>query len=248
MKLLSAGILALVVGGLAPSAHADVPQPTQKAWLAHTPAPPPVAKPESMRGTLVRSFAATALLAGLGAAALVLHKRRVAHPMRGASVSVNVLGTTKIGPKAYAVVVSVAGQRLLLGVTDSSVAQLALLDDPLSAEALASERAPRTRYEEPFDYGVPQGTESDEPAPRAAAAAVAAQVTIPNTAPFRELLSRWSQQKMPTKRSPEELDSAASLIAETTRDVFVSHSNGAGTRSIEGQAKGLAARLQGRGA
>lgn len=244
MKTLSAGILALVVGGLAPSAHADVPSPAQKAWLAHTPAPP-VAKPESTRGTLVRSFAATALLAGLGAAALVLRKRRVAHPMRGASVPVNVLGTTKVGPKAYAVVVSVAGQRLLLGVTDNAVAQLAVLDDPLSAETLASERAPKTRYDEPFDYGVPQGLGSDEPAPRAA---LAEAVTIPNTAPFRELLGRWSQQKGPAKRTPEELDSAASLIAETTRDVFVSQSSASGTRSIEGQAKGLAARLQGRGA
>jgi flagellar biogenesis protein FliO len=287
------GILALVVGTLAPlPAHADTPTAAPKAWLAHPMAhPAPVAKPAVSSGAIVRSCAALMLLGGLGAAALVLRKKRLQNPTLGMTLKVDVLGSTRIGPKAHAVVVAVAGQRLLLGVTDATVQRLATLDDSLAdydaADDPEADDAPvRRRSERPgnaaaiearfgvrpaddaaariearFRGGRPVFAEAAKGSPRrpadveapaiAKARKALAEANAANPAPapsagsFRDIFAKWSRPV--TKEKGAATESAAYAIAESTQDVFSANGGSAdGRRSIEGQAKGLAARLQGR--
>jgi flagellar biogenesis protein FliO len=298
------GILALVVGTLAPlPANADTPNPAPKQWLAHPTAhPAPAASPSVSGGAVVRSCAALLLLAGLGAGALVMRKKRLENPTLGMTLKVDVLGSTRIGPKAHAVVVAVAGQRLLLGVTDATVQRLATLDDPLAdydpaddpeadeppvrrqsanlfddAPAKADTRQSRTRADDAaakiearFRSGdaLSAGRTAKAEAPaiakaRRALAATNAKVEPHATASsFRDIFAKWSR---PTKEKGLPTDSAAYAIAESTEDVFSASGRSGDTgratppgvpqrltppgvpqRLIEGQAKGLAARLQGK--
>jgi len=71
-----------------------------------------------------------ALVAALGGVAYYAQRRR--RPVLAGAPKKEqprVLGSTRIGPKATAVVVEIAGKRILLGVTEHSVNNLAWLDD-----------------------------------------------------------------------------------------------------------------------
>src|SRR5882724_7126614 len=87
------------------------------------------------------------LLLGVGAvggAALYLKRRGKVEGTRAvAKQRLSVLSSTRIGPKAHAVVISVAGRQMLLGVTDSSVKRLAFIDE------LEDEETEREREREP---------------------------------------------------------------------------------------------------
>jgi flagellar biogenesis protein FliO len=71
-----------------------------------------------------------ALVATLGGIAYYARRRKQAAPAAATKKEQpRVLGSTRIGPKATAVVVEIAGKRILLGVTEHSVNNLAWLDD-----------------------------------------------------------------------------------------------------------------------
>ena len=70
------------------------------------------------------------LVSGLGGVAYYARRRRQqASAPAQAKQQLRVLGSTRIGPKASAVVVEVGGKRILLGVTEHAVNNLAWLDD-----------------------------------------------------------------------------------------------------------------------
>jgi hypothetical protein len=73
-----------------------------------------------------------------------------------------VLGSTRIGPKASAVVVEVAGKRILLGVTEHAVNNLAWLDDEASQaaderEVSSTHATPAARSSLPPEAAGPSG-------------------------------------------------------------------------------------------
>ena len=70
------------------------------------------------------------VLGALGGATLYFKRRGktgIKEPL--AQSRLRVLSSTRIGPKAHAVVITVAGRQMLLGVTDSSVKRLAFIDE-----------------------------------------------------------------------------------------------------------------------
>ena len=256
MRILTAGILALAVCALSPArALADAPpdpDSAPKPWLAQRAAPAPELAP-SKGPVVVRSLAATALLAGLAAAALLLRKRRSPIAALASDFRVDVLGTTRIGPKAHAVVAAVTGRVLLLGVTDGSVERLAWLDDVERDDDDADRDHDRDRRRRlptgPMDPSASDAVRrrmDPHPVEQAARrAAPAAPPIEPAGSTFKDLLARWTKAEQKRETAPS---NAASVLAQATEDVFdrSTRPTGPGERAIEGQARGLAARLQGR--
>ncbi|HEX6272400.1 MAG TPA: flagellar biosynthetic protein FliO [Polyangiaceae bacterium] len=123
-----AGALAL---GVAPSlAHAEpAPRPADTAWLRKAP-PKPAPKVETKPAlSPFRVGAMLTLVAALGGVAFYARRKRAGLPgKKSENARLNVLSSTRLGPKAHAVVSEVAGKRLLLGVTHQSVSVLAWLD------------------------------------------------------------------------------------------------------------------------
>jgi flagellar biogenesis protein FliO len=99
------------------------------------------------------TLGAVVIVLGLGVAAFVLHqKRRKLLPIAASESKLDVLSSSRIGPKAYAVTAHVGGRVMLLGVTDHTVTHLCWIDQP-DPEGLAppeAELRPR-EVEEPLD-------------------------------------------------------------------------------------------------
>jgi flagellar biogenesis protein FliO len=136
--------LGALAGSLvAPAAHGEpATPPAQKAWLrAASPKPPaPVAAKPVLSPLRVGSM--LALVAGLGGFAFYARRRRSGAPDKASVERLDVLSSTRLGPKAHAVVTRVSGKRLLLGVTEQSVTVLAWLDsEPPHTETAALEVA-----------------------------------------------------------------------------------------------------------
>jgi flagellar protein FliO/FliZ len=215
-------ILALA-GSLSAAAAAAEPAPARPAktsatssrpWLRPTaPSKAPSAAPASAgkRGLLFGGVVLVAIVAGV-----LYHRRRknTPAPVRQRS-RIQVLGSSQVGPKARAVVVSAGGRLMLLGVTDQSVVKLAWLG---SAEAAAEE--------------APAVASRHEPEPAIEPAALIRKNG------FRELFS----DALGIGLEPKAEQSAAAEIARQTTDRFESSSR---PKRIEGQAAGLIARLEG---
>jgi len=125
---------------------------TLRPWLrAAKPAAAVIAAPAAERASPWRALAVLLVLGSLCGAALVLRKKRMAQAVLPESATrVRVLSSARIGPKANAVVAEVGGRVMLLGVTDTSVARLAWLDNE------AGRRAPDARgSSEPSPERVP---------------------------------------------------------------------------------------------
>jgi len=73
------------------------------------------------------------LVACFGGVAWYAKKKRQGATPATQKSGLRVIGTTRVGAKASAVVVEVSGKRLLLGVTDQNVSTLAWLDDEPNA-------------------------------------------------------------------------------------------------------------------
>lgn len=266
---------ALLVSGLALSAlflsvdlraAEPVPKPkpaaaADRAWL-RTPAPkPPVAAapsgPSRWRVVLM-----TALVLGLGGAAVYIRRqRRVV--VRAVRSELTVLTSTRVGPKAQVVAVSVSGRKLLLGVTDSHVSSLGWLDSEPEGDAVAPDdelpaEAPAAASRAALEP--PRGTVEASSAAaaritRALRTAQQADTTPPRR--FRDAL-RGALGKADARGSQD----PAVLLASATEDVVSTR----GVRAdepgpsrvaapagapdmvdIEGQARGLVLRLQKRG-
>jgi flagellar biogenesis protein FliO len=110
----------------APPAVATLPVPAAAtaappAWLR---APAKKQEPVAAKAGMspVRVGLMLAVVAGIGASALYARRRRrSAVGPSGQPLRLEVLASTRLGPKAHAVVATVAGRRMLFGVTDHSV-------------------------------------------------------------------------------------------------------------------------------
>jgi flagellar biogenesis protein FliO len=215
----------------APStARAPAGQGAGPSWLAQRPTPkPPVAGGTGLPSTS-RLIGLVLVVVSLGGAALYLKRRtrvegrRVTAPKRLAVVS-----STRIGPKAHAVVISVAGRQMLLGVTDASVKRLAFIDE-LEEDAEELEREPARRGS---PLGVSRGsalpTRSATPEPAA-----------------RGAFSSMLKTAFKKREVPEVMD-AASILAAETQDTVAGKPVAPSARmlDVEGQAQGLIRRLSG---
>jgi flagellar biogenesis protein FliO len=174
------------------------------------------------------------VLGTLGAATLYFKRRgRGPEPKHTPSPKrLSVVSSTRIGPKAHAVVISVAGRQMLLGVTDSSVKRLAFIDE-IEEEEREQEREPARRV----------GTS----ALRGAAIAVRTVTPEPVKPGFAELL-KTAFGKRPGTSAPEA--DAASILAAETQDTVggkrvVPTTTNERMLDVEGQAQGLIRRLSG---
>ncbi|HEY2407722.1 MAG TPA: flagellar biosynthetic protein FliO [Polyangiaceae bacterium] len=239
-RILCAGLL--VCGLLFLSARSQASdgapgEPAQRAWLAGVPGHKPASIASAPRPNMTRSWLALGVAALLGGLAFYL---RSAKPKARRAVVANlrVLSSTKLGARASLVIVDVSGQKLMLGVTDASVNKLGWLDAP-EAEDDAEDHLPEPRA-----------------LVRPRLVTPSAQVAIQEKADgpgagrsFRTLL------KSALGGRDKAADSAAVAIAAQTRDTFTrsgarplaratSSSRGVMV-DVEGQARGLLARLGG---
>lgn len=235
-KRAAAGLLTFCACALSPArAFANSPDAgaDSPSWLAHRAgsATPAEARP-STGPVMVRSLAAIALLAGLGATALFVRKRRgsgLLAPVVRNDFRINVLGSTRVGPKAHAVVASVAGRVLLLGVTDNAVQKLAWLDggpalgdEELELEgsfdARADVRMPNAKAPTPAASRMATDEPPESTAPVTGRAKVAVVAPPAPTGTFRDLLSRFTKQE--EQREKSGISSPAAILAESTEDVY----------------------------
>jgi flagellar biogenesis protein FliO len=138
--LAALSVLGLVLATSVAGAEPAAPKPAPTPWLRKAspkPAPAvetkPALSPYRVGGMLT-------LVAALGGFAFYARRRRAGSPGKVSTERLSVLSSTRLGPKAHAVVTHVSGKRLLLGVTDHSVSVLAWLDsEPARAEAASVE-------------------------------------------------------------------------------------------------------------
>lgn len=229
---------ALLVAAEAP-APAPAPAPVAAApgkppsWLAPRSAPKPAATGRSAIPSIGRMIGLLLVLGTLGGATLYFKRRssgksvtkRVAPKSR-----LSVVSSTRIGPKAHAVVISVNGRQMLLGVTDASVKRLAFIDE-VEEEERELEREPARR-----SPAVTRG------------AAIAVRTVSPEPAKpgsFSELLKTAFG-----KREPAREQDAASILASETQDSVggkpvAGNPGNVRMLDVEGQAQGLIRRLSG---
>jgi len=225
----------------APTA-APVPAPPvakPPTWLAKRPAPKAAATGKSAMPSTGRLLGLLLVMGSLGGAVLYLKRRGRPDAKRAAlPQKLAVLSSTRIGPKAHAVVISVAGRQMLLGVTDSSVKRLAFIDEVEEDE--------REREREPLLGREPARRAAAQAASRGAAIAVHTVSPSPAKAgSFADLLKTAF-----SKRAPEPETDAASILAAETQDSVggkpVSGNPGnVRMLDVEGQAQGLIRRLSG---
>ncbi|HEX2874282.1 MAG TPA: flagellar biosynthetic protein FliO [Polyangiaceae bacterium] len=204
------------------------------SWLAPKPAPKAAATGRSAVPSFGRMLGAVLVLGTLGIASLYFKRRGKGETKRVPSPKkLSVVSSTRIGPKAHAVVISVAGRQMLLGVTDSSVKRLAFIDEIEEEEReLEREREPARRP-------------ASQAALRGAAIAVRTVTAEPVKPGFSDLLKAAFG-----KREPAPATDAASILAAETQDtvggkaVAPSPSN-VRMLDVEGQAQGLLRRLSG---
>ena len=203
------------------------------SWLAARPAPKPVASGRSAIPSLGRMIGLLLVLGTLGIATLYFKRRGGAEAKRAPSPKrLSVVSSTRIGPKAHAVVISVAGRQMLLGVTDASVKRLAFIDE-IEEDEREQEREPARRV--------------GSAALRGAAIAVRTVTPEPVKPGFADLL-KTAFGKRPVASPPE--TSAAAILASETQDTVGGKpvsGNPASVRmlDVEGQAQGLIRRLSG---
>lgn len=202
--------------------------PRAPNWLASRPAPKPQATGRSSLPSTGRILGLLLVVGSLGGAAFYLKRRTRADSKRALPPQrLAVLSSARIGPKAHAVVISVAGRQMLLGVTDASVKRLAFID-----EVEDEQREP-----EPARRANPPNT--------VAARVRAAAPETARAGSFTDLLKTAFGQ-----RPPVQSVDAASILARETRDLVggkpaVPAAPNVRMLDVEGQAQGLVRRLSG---
>ena len=146
-QYVSAALFGAGIALAAASAHADEgPDASVKgpSWLAPHSGPKlahPVASGPSVG--LGRSMGVLLLTSVLGGTALYLRSRKN-KPAKARPAQLRVLGSTKLGGRANLVLAEVAGRKILLGVTDSSVRKLGWLEPDAEEEELLAPAATPT--------------------------------------------------------------------------------------------------------
>jgi flagellar biogenesis protein FliO len=244
--------VSLAASASAQSASADPQAPdastdnTPRSWLAQRGArtSSDAASPTKSSPTLSRTLLGLLLLASVIGGAVYVRRRRLTASVASPAIKLEVLASTRISPKAHAVVASVGGRVMLLGVTDQSVRRLAWIS-PRRLERRAEPKTDRARETAEPEHPL-RAAIDEQPVRTPAAPAKPAAAPKTNEKPFRELLTRALGRS--NDPAPAAADSAL-LIAETTRDHFERRSAPANeareARFVEGQAAGLSARRRG---
>ncbi len=181
------------------------------------------------------TLGALIILLGLGGAAIALHfKRQKTLPISKHESRLDVISSSRIGPKAYAVTAHVGGRVMLLGVTDHNVTLLTWLDADGGEDAAApeeGERADEADEDLADDY---PGSALRQSATPAGAGARPSSInpkkpfaTSHDLKRFQEVLRGAIHLKteLPLLRGPlSGPPSAASTLAAQTTDVVVSRS------------------------
>lgn len=223
----SVTLLALTVQWADPGVLLAAPEKPAKAgaersWLRDTPKQNAAAAPAPSE--IWRGVAALVVLAGLALVAFKVKRRRERPQLRAQNSNIKVLSTSRLGPKAHLNVVEVNGRALLLGVTEGSVRHLAWLDEIESPRPIESD------LYDPF---------GDPPLPAQHGLAVSSSQPANENGGgglFRQVLGGLLGGEL---RSPAE-----TLALDTEDTVSMSgRAPAQPTRSVEGQAAGLAARF-----
>lgn len=216
------------------------------AWLA-----PRSEKPHAVTGGpsvgLGRSMGVLLLTAVLGGCALYLRSKKKPQVTGKVVQQLRVVSAAKLGPKAQLVLADVGGRKILLGVTDSTVNKLGWIEPDEEEEASQISVRPRTVLVGDLSRPAARTVVTE-----AAAAPQASARATKRT--FRDLLA-----SAVGNIGHREEDSAADAIATETHDTFTrstprktepirkvepaSRKAGAQMVDVEGQAKGLLARL-----
>jgi flagellar biogenesis protein FliO len=203
---------------------------TAPNWLAARPAPKAAAATgSSALPSSGRLLGGLLLLGVLGGAAFYLKRRgRGAESPKLAQPRLSVLASARIGHKAHAVVISVSGRQMLLGVTEGSVKRLAFIDELVEED---TERAPLRS--------------APDSASRARAITVrTAPTQAQKPGSFGDLLKTAFAKRAPAR----DADAASIIAAETSDTAFgkpVASAPGVRMLDVEGQAQGLLRRLSG---
>lgn len=238
-RILRTALLACALAGVSAYAGAAEPTPADaqhRSWLAGAPAKKSGSVAGAPRPSMARSWIALGAAALLGGLAFYLRSGKP-RTKKNAIEKLRVLSSTKLAARASLVIVEVSGQRLMLGVTDGSVNKLGWLDAPEldddNEEGLPEPRAlVRPRLVTP-----PGGIAiQHKPEPQAAGQS------------FRSFLKQAIGGR---NKLSAQSDSAAVSIAAETRDTFTrtaqparrANTGGGQMVDVEGQAKGLLARL-----
>jgi flagellar biogenesis protein FliO len=211
----------------AEAAKAKAVVPKQPAWLAARPTQK-AATGKNATPTTGRMVGLFIVLATLGAATIYFKRRGKGAPGKlvAAPRRLSVLTSTRIGPKAHAVIISVNGRQMLLGVTDSSVKRLAFIDE-LEDQAEEEREAPRRATRQSSAGLAAQAVRAAAPEPA-------------QSRSFADLLRTAFK-----KREPAADMDPASVLAAETRDVVGGKPVTSNVRmlDVEGQAQGLIRRL-----
>jgi len=227
-EVVAAQAAAAIVAPVASAAPGKAP-----SWLAPRPAPKPAATGRSAVPSLGRMIGAVLVLGTLGIATLYFKRRgKGGESKRPQSPKkLSVVSSTRIGPKAHAVVISVAGRQMLLGVTDSSVKRLAFIDE-IDEEERELEREPVRR-----------------PAAQAALRGAAIAVRTVTSEPVKPGFSDLLKAAFGRREAAPATDAAAILAAETQDTVggkpVAANPSNVRMLDVEGQAQGLLRRLSG---
>lgn len=222
----------LVLGWAGPAWGADPNGGKPPSYLRQEPATPTqAAGPARAESSSWRLPVAMALVLGLGSAALFMRARRGKPSQLPNRISMNVVGTLGVGPKAQVTLITVGQEAILLGVTEHGVQPLrAYSPAELGSLALAREsHAPTAEGQAPgFDD---PATAAPSPAPSRA---------------FQKLLDRaLEQERVEPKRKemPRETRGTEELPPhlQSTLDQV---SNQASFEQSEGQASELVRRFR----
>jgi flagellar biogenesis protein FliO len=212
------------------------------SWLASRPSPKPaVATGQSALPSLGRLVGLFVVLASLGGAIVYfrLRGRPRATPSKAAQ-RLMVVSSTRIGPKAHAVVIAVAGRQMLLGVTDSSVKRLAFIDELTEEEEERERERELSRRRDPARRAAEQARERG--------AGIGVRTVSPEAAKagsFSDILKTAFG-----KRAAPVASDAASILASEVEDTVGGKPVAATPTNVrmldvEGQAQGLIRRLGG---
>ncbi len=221
----------------APDASVKAPP----AWLSPRTEKPHTAATGGPSVGLGRSVGVLLLTAVLGGCALYLRSKKNTRVAGKVVQQLRVVSSAKIGPKAQLVLADVGGRKILLGVTDNAVSKLGWMDPEEDEEASQISVRPKTVLV--GDLSRPARTVVAEAAP-----------APQQKRTFRDLLA-----SAVGNIGHREDDSAAASIASETHDTFTrstpraaepvrkvepaSRKAGPQMLDVEGQAKGLLARL-----
>jgi flagellar biogenesis protein FliO len=171
-----------------------------------------------------RSLLLLVLVGGLGGGALYMKKRR-GLPRASAAAppsTIRVLASTRLSPKAHAIIAQVGGRTILLGVTDSNVRRLAWLDEGAAAPALTESdpiRAARTQQASEASVALNfEGRPVQQLATGITAPAVRGTLASSRFSEVLEARLKGESEQSSGLRRP--VPSAADTLAEMTEDVF----------------------------